>query len=221
MLSRHIQITYDADGKIDAITVQLPIWSFPIKETFVIDKSCLNNEDLLNGSVWYKALEVAYLKLRAKRAWKDHHTWWLISNLDTDILTWWLYAEVAKDFFWEIADSYNWFVSNTESRDDYNETMSFALTQFSPFDSIATVSSIEWWPDSLTDISWKEHKLYTHHAFTLIHVEANERWDNSYATLENPWDPDTLITIKLSDFAKFFDRIQFTKFNRNEMFKDN
>jgi hypothetical protein len=25
MLSRHIQITYDADGKIDAITVQLPI----------------------------------------------------------------------------------------------------------------------------------------------------------------------------------------------------
>jgi len=222
IISNHIKINYDSKWDIKTIGVSIPLWWFPIRENIEVEASCLNNPNLLKGSLWYKAIEIAYLKLRANRQWLSDHTWFFSPQLNTDILTWWLMSEVWKDFFggwvnWWV-DITNWTIRKSDGFENYFKNMWFATSLVSPYNCIATVSSREWWANIITDLHWKKHKLHKNHAFTLIDViSKNTRWE-SYAILENPWNPDNIIHIRLSDFAQFFDNIQIITFDYQKMF---
>jgi hypothetical protein len=216
-IANSIKIDYAENGSIDFIHVFLPLWKKTHNKEILIPWTDIEDLGLLTWSLWYKIIEVAYLRLLKDES--NSHVYkgeWTKKKLDIDVLTSWRWVDVMKKLFWDSTDAKR-FIFDTSAF--LRQEIDNVLNSFNSNNWVIYFSSH--WEDKrekfVIDRDWERFPLVQWHAFTFI--EYYTEWETWYLRLANPRNTSEQLDIKYLDFMKFFDIVDVSKINIEEIFK--
>ena len=175
--------------------IKIPLWEPSWR------KILLKNSEIkvakIKGNTWYKLLELAYAKNKLRKNDKQGNTYKPITDTELKKISWWWTKEVLQSFLWKENISFNDFWDPKKERplakltDSQKLQMKGFLKNYVPsiWNKFVSLSSLKWASDQKSYSVW-DKKIYYKHAYSLIWVNKNNKWEIQSIKVLNPWNKE-------------------------------